>query len=436
MRCDQLRRGVITTNRRVCKTAKWLDPPKACADGFAIAVTHAIGQNVGFHKRLSGLTMTDGKKTGPLLPVIIVVLSSLGAYLLVEGAVSVFRGPTPETSLGYRTYELIRGTAWEQGISAPNDPNATLLRDQAELEALVEAFRKNRVGLGNTVYGELKTGEASIHMQVDGCKRQKPNLRKLQTHLFTNLFDPLDPIVAFWDADRVLDPEVAEFIERYHFRKVLLTTNEFGDRVTFPEADSERKVIVGGDSMANGVLLNDDETLASQLQARDPARQYINTGINGISPREVICAIERAVDTYDGNVEELIYLYSENDFESGEPLGTPEEVVAWMEGFAREQDLIKVTVVYAPYFYNIMPQLTRFRGYRGHFFPHHSDERRRLAELVAEAGFRYIDITDVAREENERAGTLFAAFALFVDATHYSRYGTSRLVEHITASGS
>jgi hypothetical protein len=310
-----------------------------------------------------------------------------------------------------------------------------LLRDQAELEALVEALRKSRVGLGNTIYGELKTGEASIHMQVDGCKRQKPNLRKLQTHLFTNLFDPLDPIVAFWDEERVLDPEVAAFIERYHFHKVLLTTNQFGDRITLPEVDSERKVIVGGDSMANGVLLNDDETLASQLQARDPARQYINTGINGISPREVICAIERAVDTYDGNVEELIYLYSENDFESGEPLGTPEEVVAWMKDFAREQELTKVTVVYAPYFYNIMPQLTRFKGYRGHFFPHHSDERRRLAELVTAAGFRHIDVTDIAREENQRAGTLFAAFALFVDATHYSRYGTSRLVEHLTASG-
>jgi hypothetical protein len=273
-------------------------------------------------------------------------------------------------------------------------------------------------------------------MQVDGCKRQKPNLRKLQTHLVTNLFDPLDPIVAFGDEDRVLDPEVSAFIERYHFRKVLLTINEFGDRVTLPEVDSERKVIVGGDSMANGVLLNDDETLASQLQARDPLRQYINTGINGISPREVICAIERAVDTYDGDVEELIYLYSENDFESGEPLGTPEEVVAWMATFAQEQDLKKVTVIYSPYFYNIIPQLTRFKGYRGHFFPHHSEERRRLAELVAATGFRYIDVTDIAREENQRAGTLFAAFALFVDAAHYSRYGTSRLVEHITAPGS
>jgi hypothetical protein len=378
--------------------------------------------------------MTDQRKPGPLLPVLVIVLSSLGAFLLVEGAVSVFRGRTPDTSLAYRAYALIRGTAWEEGLTAPDDPNTRLLRDQTELEAMVEGFRRNRVGLGNTVYGELKTGEASIHLEVDGCKRQKPNLRKLQTHLYTNLFDPLDPIVAFWDKDTKLDPEVAAFIERYHFRKVQLTTNEHGDRVTRPEVESERKVIVGGDSMANGVLLNDDETLASQLQAQDLERQYINTGINGITPREVICAIERVVETYAGDVEELIYLYSENDFEPGDPFGTPEEVVAWMQEFAREQDLKKVTVVYAPYFYNIIPQLTRFRGYRGQFFPHHSDERRRLADLVGDAGFRHVDFADIAREENDRAGTLFAAFALFVDATHYSRYGTSRLVEHLTAS--
>jgi hypothetical protein len=365
--------------------------------------------------------------------VILIVLPAAALYLIAEGLYAVTRGREPGQSLGYQGFALVKEAIQGQEAEVPGDPNAATLDDRGEIEALLDRFTADAVGLGNTPYRELRTDEASIQVEVDGCTRQKSNLRKKETHLLTRLFDPLDPIVAFWDADRQLDPEVRRFIERYRFREVVMTTNRFGDRVTVPDVARERKVIIAGDSVANGVLLNDDETLASQMQALDSERQYINTGIAGAPAADVICAIDAAQRNYGGRFDELIYLYSENDFQAGEPYGTPEEVVAWLKQFARRHEVGRVTLVFAPYFYNIVPQLSRFKGYRGHFFPRHAAERRRIAEAAAAAGFRYLDYGEIALEENRRAGTMFAAFALFVDAAHYSRYGTSRLVERLRA---
>jgi len=368
-----------------------------------------------------------------LAAVMLTVLPAALFYLVAEGLYALSHGRSPSLSLGYQGVALVKETFADRAPLHPGDPNAVPLRDAGEIEALLASFRADAVGLGNTPYEELKTEEASIHLEVDGCKRQKPNMRFSQIQLFTTLFEPLDPVVAFWDSGRTLNPEVAAFIRRYGFREVHLTTNRFGDRMTLPEVTREAKVIVGGDSVANGVMLNDDETLASQLQARDPARQYINTGVNGASAADVICAIEAAVRNYGDRIDELIYVYCENDFETGQPYGEPEQVVDWIAGFAQRHAVGKVTVVYAPYFYNVLPQLSRFKGYRGYFFPRHGDERHRLAEAAKSAGFGYLDYSEIALEESREAGTLFAAYALFVDHTHYSRYGTRRLADRLTA---
>ena len=378
--------------------------------------------------------MADSIIKRVVVPAILVLSSCVVAYLLIEGALAVARGRSPGTSIGYAAYAWMVEQARARDNVVPGDPNTLTLRDKSELETLMAKFEKDGVGLGNTPYKQLKTEEASIHVEVDGCKRQKPNLRKRQAHLLTRLFDPMDPIMAFWDDGRTLDPQLAEFIERYSFHQALLTTNEFGDRTTVPSVDSDRKVIVAGDSVANGVLLNDGETIASRLQGLDTERQYINTGINGASAADVICAVEAAARNYGGTIEELIYIYTENDFDPSAPYGSPEEVFSWMRPFVETHNIPKVTVVSTRYFYNIIPQLTRFKGYRGYLFSSYADERARLENEVKAAGFRFIDFADIALEENRKAGTMFAAFALFVDAAHYSRLGTARLVERLRAN--
>jgi hypothetical protein len=61
---------------------------------------------------------------------------------------------------------------------------------------------------------------------------------------------------------------------------------------------SDRKVIIAGDSVANGVGIGDSETISSQLQALDSTRQYVNLGIAQATAADIICALDKAARRY------------------------------------------------------------------------------------------------------------------------------------------
>ncbi len=156
--------------------------------------------------------------------------------------------------------------------------------------------------------------------------------------------------------------------------------------------------------------------------------------MSGANAAQIVCILGKAAHRYKGQIEELIYVYCENDLKSIHkhlPFGTPEEVIAWLKDFATTEGIANVIVVYAPYVYNVVPQYTRFRGAEGERFSTHAREREALAEQVRGAGFRYIDIADVALAEAARAKTQFGALAVFSDHVHLSPYGITRLVERI-----
>ena len=120
------------------------------------------------------------------------------------------------------------------GEPLPGEPAAATVLRRSQFEDLIDAFIADGVGLGNTPYRQLKTDSAMINERVDGCLRQKPNLHKTVTQIRTALFEPFDPVFAFWDADARLSPEVQAFLDRYAFRKMSHTTNERGERIITP----------------------------------------------------------------------------------------------------------------------------------------------------------------------------------------------------------
>src|SRR5918995_6886804 len=161
--------------------------------------------------------------------------------------------------------------------------------------------------------------------------------------------------------------------------------------MTVPAVERQEIVFVAGDSVAAGAMINDDETLASVLQRRDASRRYVNLGKGGSEAAEIRCNIELAAARYPSRVRELIYVYCENDFDEDESMGTPESVVSWLAKFVREQHIDRVTIVYAPYIFNVVPELTRVPGERGERFNDHADEKARLLALVQDAGFGWVD---------------------------------------------
>ena len=88
-------------------------------------------------------------------------------------------------------------------------------------------------------------------------------------------------------------------------------------------------------------------------------------------------------------------------------------------------------VVYAPYLYNVLPQLTRFPGQHSDRVKSFRDQHARLRKAVREAGFEWVDFSELVQPEIDRNGTQFAAFALFIEQNHWSREGTRRVADRV-----
>jgi hypothetical protein len=289
---------------------------------------------------------------------------------------------------------------------------------------MMDLFKQNGIGIGNSPFAELKSDAVAINTEEDGCKVQKPNLRKTMAFLRSNVFNPFDQLTYFYDSDRQLPPDLDEFFQRYGFRRVRLTTNPHGERLTVPVVSSANKVLVAGDSVANGVMLDDTETIASRLQAEDPSRQYINLGISGAGTPDIQCALDRAAKRYGGQIRELIYVLCENDFETARP----EEMIAWLDEFKHQEGIERVVLVYVPFIYNVAPEVTRIPGHSHYDFPNFREEKKVVIHAAEQAGFDVVDFVEIVLDEQRRGGSQFAGLALYLDHTHLSPPGVGRLL--------
>jgi hypothetical protein len=357
--------------------------------------------------------------------IICVILLLVVTLFTLEGVASVYQWRHKHTSVLYG--------AWHR-LKPANAAFPGVVTDERQLTSLIPKMIDAGVALGNAPFPELKTDKASIVVDDNGCRVLKPDMHKTALQIRSGLYEPLDPISAYYDRDTPLPAELDAFFKSYGFGFHNMTTNANGERLTVPTVERPRKVLIAGDSMAFGAMLDDSRTLASSLQLADDARQYISVGVPGATPAEILCNLERGGARYRGQVDELIYFYSEGDLNQKKIADTPEQIMARVKAFAGDQSASKVTVIYAPYIYNVVPQFTRYVGYRGEEFPNLAEPKKRLRGLVDAAGFRWIDIGEMALADSARYGTQFATLALFADHAHLSPYGMERLVAHYRAN--
>ncbi len=364
--------------------------------------------------------------------VLAVLCVTIITLFTLEGIYSVVKDDDLHTSVTYQAIAMgKRALGYEKKMVGAYEP---MFSDASELGDLVPQIRESGIGIGNAPYPEAKSEAAAVNIEVDGCPTLKPNLNKTAFYLRTNAYNPFDPPSIFHDQDQDFAPELAAFFERYGGRRVSMTTNADGERVTLPILERPKKVLIAGDSVAFGALIDDAETLSSQLQARDRARQYVNLGVAGSDAQEVICRLQAATEQrYDGQIDELIYVYCENDLKYKRPYGKPEDAVAWIKDFAAAQGIEKVTIVFSPYIYLVAPEVTRFRGYDGGTYPNRVEGRLALKSEVEKAGFNWIDFGEIAREEIRRTQSQFGFFHLYTDHNHLSPEGTRRLAERLAA---
>jgi len=350
------------------------------------------------------------------------------ALLCIEGIYSIARWKHSDRSIVYDAYRKLTGA-----ISA--EPASRLpMASRDEIESLIPDMIQAGVGMGNVPYKELMTDSAAINeVGSDGCQSPKANIHKTTTYIRSADYDLYDPPSLFFDKQAVLDERLSGFVKKYAMRKAEFSTNGLNERTTLPVIELPRKIVVAGDSVAVGAMIDDSETIASHLQRLDATAQYVNLGVNGVDAEDIICRLKSVANRYKGQITGLVYVYCENDFDPRKPFGKPEEVLVWLKEFAARENVSKVTIVFAPYIYNIIPNLTRFPGSRGAEHGVFLAEADALKKGAAEAGFNFVSIADIAMEEATMRHSDFGAFALFVDHLHLSDYGVSKLVEKLQA---
>lgn len=305
-----------------------------------------------------------------------------------------------------------------------------VISEEGQIKPLIPKMIENGIGLFNSAYPQTLTETARLTVANRECVSPKANLDKTAFFLRATLSEPLDPIVAFYDRNAKLPPELTLFFQDYGYAPHTITTNALGERLTVPTAERPRKAVVAGGSVAFGTLLDDANSLASQLQARDSERQYVTLAVPDGAAGQVICNLTKAVAPYRGQVDELFYLYSEADF-SGETFGTPEEVISALKNLAQNETIAKVTVIYSPIIYNLAPQFTRYRGYVSDRIPNRENEKERLRRIVAGAGFGWLDIGEMVLEASKAQGSEFSVLNNFSDDRNLSQQGVNLVADKL-----
>lgn len=323
-------------------------------------------------------------------------------------------------------------TSWDRLLAYyDREPVALpgVVTDESQIAPLIPKLIETNIGLVNSPYPETQTGRSRLTRRDGACAVPLANLNETVFFLRANLFDPLAPIAIHHPRDAKLPSELTRFFQDYGGAAHSLTTNAQGERTTLPALIGSKKVLVAGDSAAFGALVDDVNTLSSRLQAKDSTRQYINLGVPDASAAQILCTLTEAMSRYRGQVDEIVYLYSEDDFAPGQRLGTANDAVAAIRGLVQKESISKVTLVYLPTLYNIVPELTRYKGFAGERAPNPQENRELLKKLAMDAGFTWLDMGEIVIERARAQGSSFSAFDNFADARNLSAQGISNLAD-------
>lgn len=368
-------------------------------------------------------------------------------WILLEGGYSIYQGSSPHRSISSRAAGLLlrhlpptrtggkdddgRQDTFTQDREDADWILGRVLTSRSSLESLFDELKASGVALGNSPYREMRNDEVAInYVGDDGCLRQKPNLLRYVGYLRVTRWHNFDPVSFFYADPDALTPRVKALLDRYALRQVRHTTNAFEERLTLPAVSRGAKVIVAGDSVAAGAMVDDSETIASHLQRMDPERQFINIGIIAADSSAIVCAAQRAAERYPRQISTFIYIWCENDFGGKSPYREPRAAMNWLAGYARTQGIPNILVVYSPFFYNTVPDVTRIEGYSDKH-PTYLEQYHALRLEALAQGFAFLNAADVVGDVRRQTGTQFGPLSLYVDHVHYSDYGSELIARQI-----
>jgi len=242
----------------------------------------------------------------------------------------------------------------------------------------------------------------------------------------------LDPPILHLKNDSNLEysNDLKTYLKEQSRIEYLYSTNSKGFRKTVPNVQSDKKILIIGDSVAFGVGVDDENTAASHLQ-KMVGEQYeiINTGVGGYSGQQAFLMAKKLSNEND--FAGLIYIACQNDFMEAED---------WS---AEAHDVLgKIDAISNRFNDNIIVVLETFMEYnlRDFFLSEGwSDQkinktyslRQSFPQIIEEFGFAYHDWTENVSNFMQEEKSIFSRLALYADHVHLSSLGNELLAKEM-----
>ena len=238
----------------------------------------------------------------------------------------------------------------------------------------------------------------------------------------------LDPPLLYQLSSTSLSESGQQWVRAHSRMEFTYSTDQDGRRVTIPVVNSDRKLLIVGDSVAFGVGVNDEDTVASQLQQMlGTTASVINAGVGDYTGDQAFQMAEKLSRTE--KFAALIYIACQNDFE------TREEVRPLLERFKSIANRFdgNVIVILETYLEYNGRDVLLAQGWSPSEIALTDQLRASFPNETRAMDFRYADWSDIVDEYRRSARSVLSPFALYVDHCHLSRIGTGLMAKQIHA---
>jgi hypothetical protein len=245
----------------------------------------------------------------------------------------------------------------------------------------------------------------------------------------------IDPPVVYVRSGSKLSPELHAYLEKNTRVRYRYNIGADGFRRTLPEVEAARKILMVGDSGLFGVGVDDDATIASNLQQIVGSRyRVVNAGVPGYDGDCAFRAARRLSDQQDYAL--LIYVAHGNDFYEPRHISNPDKARGVLSNFEtlRERFPEGIVVALITYLEHTSEDVLLSQGWRRRERIEAADRlRREFPGMTRAAGFPFVNWSDVVDEVRQRERTIFAPWSLYVDHAHLSPRATRLFAERIHA---
>jgi lysophospholipase L1-like esterase len=245
----------------------------------------------------------------------------------------------------------------------------------------------------------------------------------------------LDPPVVYTRAGAEMSDALRAYLEKKTRVRYTYNIDEHGFRRTVPEVLAPKKILVVGDSAVFGVGVDDEDTIASGLQRLvGDSYRVVNAGVSGYNGNQIFKAARRLSER--GDYEILVYVAHNNDFVHPRRNSYSENahpVIADFESLKSRFPGGIVVALFTALEYNADDVLLS-EGWSRKRIASLDLLRRDLPPMIRQAGFPFVDWTDIVAEVRKQEKTIFAPWSLYADHAHLSPRGTRLFAERIHAA--